>query len=87
MKDRTFIIITILFLLVCYLGNDNILKRSNEVYLQNEVNILRSKEDSLKRAYFDLEVYSIKLSNICDKYKSSRESKRKLVMNYKTLDL
>jgi len=87
MKDRTFIIITILFLLVCYLGNDNILKRSNEVYLQNEVNILRNKEDSLKRAYFDLEMYSIKLTNVCDKYKSSRESKRKLVMNYKTLDL
>jgi len=87
MKDRTFIIITILFLLVCYLGNDNILKRSNEVYLLNEVNILRSKEDSLKRAYFDLEMYSIKLTNVCDKYKSSRESKRKLVMNYKTLDL
>ena len=87
MKDTTFIIITILFFLVCYLGNNNILKRSNEVYLQNQVNILRSKEDSLKRAYFDLEVYSIKLSNICDKYKSSRESKRKLVMNYKTLDL
>jgi hypothetical protein len=87
MKDTTFMIITILFLLVCYLGNDNILKRSNEVYLQNEVNILRSKEDSLKRAYFDLEMYSIKLTNICDKYKSSRESKRKLVMNYKTLEL
>ena len=87
MKDRTFIIITILFFLVCYLGNDNILKRSNEVYLQNEVNILRSKQDSLKRAYFDLEMYSIKLTDICDKYKSSRESKRKLVMNYKTLDL
>jgi len=87
MKDRTFIIITILFLLVCYLGNDNILKRSNEVYLQNEVNILRSKEDSLKRAYFDLEMYSIKLTDICDKYKSSRENKRKLVMDYKTLEL
>jgi hypothetical protein len=87
MKDRTFIIITILFLLVCYLGNDNILKRSNEVYLQNEVNILRSKEDSLKRAYFDLEIYSIKLTEICDKYKSSRESKRKMVMDYKTLEL
>jgi len=87
MKDRTFIIITILFLLVCYLGNDNILKRSNEVYLQNEVNILRNKEDSLKRAYFDLEMYSIKLTNVCDKYKSSRDSKRKMVMNYKTLDL
>jgi len=87
MKDRTFIIITILFLLVCYLGNDNILKRSNEVYLQNEVNILRNKEDSLKRAYFDLEMYSIKLTNVCDKYKSSRDSKRKMVMNYKTLEL
>ena len=87
MKDTTFVIITILFLLVCYLGNDNILKRSNGVYLQNEVNILRSKEDSLKRAYFDLEMYSIKLTDICDKYKSSRESKRKMVMNYKTLDL
>ena len=87
MKDRTFIIITILFLFVLYLGNDNINKRSNEVYLQNEVNILQSKEDSLKRAYFDLEMYSIKLTDICDKYKSSRESKRKLVMNYKTLDL
>jgi len=87
MKDTTFIIITILFLLVCYLGNDNILKRSNEVYLQNEVNILRSKEDSLKRAYFDLEIYSIKLTEICDKYKSSRESKRKMVMDYKTLEL
>ena len=87
MKDTTFIIITILFLLVCYLGNDNILKRSNEVYLQNEVNILRCKEDSLKRAYFDLEMYSIELTNICDKFQSSRESKRKMVMNYKTLDL
>ena len=87
MKDTTFMIITILFLLVCYLGNDNILKRSNEVYLQNEVNILRSKEDSLKRAYFDLEMYSIKLTNICDKFQSSRESKRKMVMDYKTLDL
>jgi len=87
MKDTTFIIITILFLLVCYLGNDNILKRSNEVYLHNKVNILRSKEDSLKRAYFDLEMYSIKLTNVCDKFQSSRESKRKLVMNYKTLDL
>ena len=87
MKDRIFILITILFLLVCYLGNDNILKRSNEVYLQNEVNILRSKEDSLKRAYFDLEMYSIKLTEICDKYKSSRESKRKMVMDYKTLEL
>jgi len=87
MKDRTFIIITILFLLVCYLGNDNILKRSNEVYLLNEVNILRCKEDSLKRSYFDLEMYSIKLTNVCDKFQSSRESKRKLVMDYKTLDL
>ena len=87
MKDRTFIIITILFLLVCYLGNDNILKRSNEFYLVNEVNILRCKEDSLKRSYFDLEMYSIKLTNVCDKFQSSRESKRKLVMNYKTLDL
>ena len=87
MKDRTFIIITILFLFVLYLGNDNIIKRSNEVYLQNEVNILQSKEDSLKRAYFDLEMYSIKLTNVCDKYKSSRDSKRKMVMNYKTLEL
>ena len=87
MKDRTFIIITILFLFTIYLANDNILRRSNEVYLQNKVNILRSKEDSLKRAYFDLEMYSIKLTNICDKYKSSRESKRKMVMDYKTLEL
>ena len=75
MKDRTFIIITILFLLVCYLGNDNILKRSNEVYLLNEVNILRSKEDSLKTINTDLYNYNMNLEKICDKYKSSRDAK------------
>jgi hypothetical protein len=36
---------------------------------------------------YSLKEYSIKLIDICDKYKSSRESKRKMVMNYKTLDL
>ena len=75
MKDTTFIIITILFLLVCYLGNDNILKRSNEVYLLNEVNILRSKEDSLKTINTDLYNYNMNLEKICDKYKSSRDAK------------
>ncbi len=87
MKDKTFILITILFLLVIYLGNDNIIKRSNEVTLKSKVNTLEIELDSLKRAYFNLEMYSIKLTDICDKYKSSRESKRKLVMNYKTLEL
>jgi hypothetical protein len=36
---------------------------------------------------YSLKEYSIKLTDICDKYKSSRDSKRKMVMNYKTLEL
>lgn len=87
MKDRTFIIITILFLFVIYLGNDNIIKRSNEVLLKSKVNTLEIELDSLKRVKNDLYNYSIKLTDICDKYKSSRESKRKLVMDYKILEL
>ena len=69
------IIILLLFGLVIYLGNKAIYSRSNEVTMQNNINTLESKLDSLKTAYFKLEFYTIDIENICDKYKSSRDAK------------
>ncbi len=69
------VIILLLFSMVIYLGNKAILNRSNEVKLQNSINILESKNDSLRSAYFELEFYTINIENICDKYKSSRDAK------------
>ncbi len=64
-----------MFGLTIYLGNKVILNRSNEVKLQNNINILENKNDSLRSAYFKLEFYTIDIENICDKYKSSRDAK------------
>lgn len=75
MKDKTFIIILILFGLVVYLGNDNIIKRCNELLLLDSVNILNNKLDSLKTSNIELYNYSSDLENICNKYKSSRDAK------------
>lgn len=75
MKDRIFICILILFLFVLYLGNDNIIKRSNEVLLKSKVNTLEIELDSLKRIKNDLYNYSSDLETICEKYKSSRDAK------------
>lgn len=75
MKNNTFVIITLLFLTVVYLGDKVVLKRSNELLLLDRVNILESKLDSLKTSYFELESEAIDLSDICDEFKSSREAK------------
>lgn len=75
MKDSIMIIILLLFGLVIYLGNKAIYSRSNELTMQNSINILESKLDSLKTANFKLYNYSMDLENICDKYKSSRDAK------------
>jgi hypothetical protein len=75
MKDSNFTIIVLLFFLVCYLGNKRLRSSSKESEYKNNINMLESKNDSLRSAYFNLELYTMEIEDICDKYKSSRDAK------------
>jgi len=75
MKDRTFIIITILFLLVIYTSNKVVLMTLDERTNKTNISTLESKIDSLKSVNIDLYNYNMNLEKICDKYKSSRDAK------------
>ena len=75
MKDRIFIIITILFFLVIYTSDKVVLMTLEAKNNKSNINTLQTKVDSLKTANTDLYNYSIKLEKICDKYKSSRDAK------------
>jgi len=87
MKNSSFIIIALLFLIIVYTSNKVIIMTLEARTNINRVNVLQGQLDSLKRINADLYNYSIKLTNICDKFQSSREAKIKMVMNYKTLEL
>lgn len=75
MRDTQFISILLLFGLVIYLGNKAILNRSNGVTMQNHIDTLKDSLTTLRAKHLKLELYTMEVENICDKYKSSRDAK------------
>ena len=81
MKDNTFIIIGLLVLMVIYLGDNVVLKRSNELLLLDSINTLNEQRNELKTSYFELEQTAMDLSDICDRFQSSRNAKEEYFKN------
>jgi len=87
MKNSSFIIIALLFLITVYTSNKVIIMTLEARTNTNRVNILQGQLDSLKRINADLYNYSIKLTDICDNFKSSREAKNEYVKTAKIMEL
>ena len=87
MKNSSFIIIALLFLITVYTSNKVIIMTLEVRTNTNRVNVLQKQLDSLKRINTDLYNYSIKLTDICDEFKSSREAKNEYVKTAKIMEL
>jgi len=87
MKNSSFIIIALLFLITVYTSNKVIIMTLEARTNTNRVNVLERQLDSLKRINADLYNYSIKLTDICDEFKSSREAKNEYVKTAKIMEL
>ena len=87
MKNSSFIIIALLFLITVYTSNKVIIMTLEAQTNINRVNVLERQLDSLKSINTDLYNYSIKLTDFCDKFKSSREAKNNYVKTAKLMEL